>query len=199
VSAMPIPPPASTHYSKRRLNMKSILLVVGIAVLLASPAMAQQQRRPNNATVPDSPSDARASVAGTNTPYRADEGGLYTPSIPTLPTAGIAISKTGAASLLRGIAGGASYGPPACAAPGLHVPQSPPEDPGFLSVKAPHWRGYHHNNHSEKNATRQGDSVPPCRAEWRALHLARALVLPELPPPRRPLRWRSSGRVLHAP
>ena len=61
--------------------MKSILLVVGVAALLASPAMAQQQGRPSNATVPDSSSDARGSVA----PYRANEGGPYTPSIPALP------------------------------------------------------------------------------------------------------------------
>jgi hypothetical protein len=56
-----------------KANLKVILSVVGVATLLAAPAMAQKVR-----TVP---SDARGSVE----PYRANEGGPYTPSIPTLP------------------------------------------------------------------------------------------------------------------
>ena len=56
-----------------KANLKVILSVVGVAALLAAPAMAQKLR-----TVP---SDARGSVA----PYRANEGGPYTPSIATLP------------------------------------------------------------------------------------------------------------------
>jgi hypothetical protein len=56
-----------------KANLKLLLSVVGVATLLAAPAMAQKVR-----TVP---SDARGSVA----PYRANEGGPYTPSIPALP------------------------------------------------------------------------------------------------------------------
>src|SRR6266852_3228410 len=70
------PPPIILN---RRLNMKAILTVVGIAALLASPAMAQQSR-PHNTALPNIPRDARASVA----PYGVNEGGPYTPSIPTL-------------------------------------------------------------------------------------------------------------------
>src|SRR6266446_9769815 len=72
------PPPPTIL--KRRLNMKAILLVAGIAALLASPAMAQQGR-PHNTPQPNIPRDAHASVA----PYGANEGGPYTPSIATLP------------------------------------------------------------------------------------------------------------------
>src|SRR5260221_13551266 len=61
----------------RRLNMKAnlkvILSVIGVAALLAAPAMAQK--------VGTVPSAARGSVA----PYGVNEGGPYTPSIPTLP------------------------------------------------------------------------------------------------------------------
>jgi hypothetical protein len=56
-----------------KTNLKVILSVVGVATLLAAPAMAQKVRTIS--------SDARGSVA----PYRANEGGPYTPSIPTLP------------------------------------------------------------------------------------------------------------------
>jgi opacity protein-like surface antigen len=56
--------------------MKAILLVAGIAALLASPAMAQQTR-PQKTALPNIPKDARASVA----PSGAKEGGPYTPSI----------------------------------------------------------------------------------------------------------------------
>jgi hypothetical protein len=73
------PPPPTIL--KRRLNMKAILLVAGIAALLASPAIAQQGR-PHNTPQPNIPKDARASVAA---PSGANEGGPYTPSAPTLP------------------------------------------------------------------------------------------------------------------
>src|SRR5216684_4957280 len=73
------PPPPTIL--KRRLNMKAILLVAGIAALLASPAMAQQGR-PHNTPQPNIPKDARASVAA---PSGANEGGPYTPSIATPP------------------------------------------------------------------------------------------------------------------
>jgi hypothetical protein len=59
-----------------KTNLKVILSVVGIGALLASPAMAKQIRPAKLLVVP---SDARASVA----PYAANEGGPYTPSIPT--------------------------------------------------------------------------------------------------------------------
>jgi hypothetical protein len=72
------PPPPTIL--KRRLKMKVILLVAGIAALLASPAMAQQGR-PQNTPQPNILKDARASVA----PYGTNEGGPYTPSTPTLP------------------------------------------------------------------------------------------------------------------
>jgi hypothetical protein len=55
-----------------------ILSIVGVAALLVSPAMAQQ-KRPRNAASLAVPSDARASVA----PYSGNEGGPHTPSIPT--------------------------------------------------------------------------------------------------------------------
>jgi hypothetical protein len=57
-------------------NLKMILSVVGVAALLASPATAKQLRPAKLLVVP---SDARASVA----PYGSNEGGPYTPSIPT--------------------------------------------------------------------------------------------------------------------
>ena len=57
-----------------KANLKVILSVVGVAALLASPAMAKQKRQEKLSVVP---SDARASV----TPYGVNEGGTYTPSI----------------------------------------------------------------------------------------------------------------------
>jgi len=59
-----------------KANFKVILSVAGAAALLASPAMAKQMRPAKVLTVP---SDARASVA----PYGVNEGGPYTPSVPT--------------------------------------------------------------------------------------------------------------------
>ena len=59
-----------------KVNFKVILSVVGVAALLASPAMAKQMRPAKVLAVP---SDARASVA----PYGVNEGGPYTPSVPT--------------------------------------------------------------------------------------------------------------------
>ena len=62
-----------------RTNLKVILSTVGVAALLASPAMAKTVRHQH--AVPSTvyiPSDARGSVA----PYGA-EGGPYTPSGPT--------------------------------------------------------------------------------------------------------------------
>jgi hypothetical protein len=59
-----------------KANLKVILSVVGVAALLASPAMAKQVRTAKLSAVP---SDARASVA----PYGVNEGGPYTPSVPT--------------------------------------------------------------------------------------------------------------------
>ena len=59
-----------------KANLRLILSVVGVAALLASPAMAKQVRPAKLLAVP---SDARASVA----PYGLNEGGPYTPSIPT--------------------------------------------------------------------------------------------------------------------
>jgi DMSO/TMAO reductase YedYZ molybdopterin-dependent catalytic subunit len=56
-------------------NLKVILSAVGVAALLASPAMAKQVRPAKLLAVP---SDARASVA----PYGLNEGGPYTPSTP---------------------------------------------------------------------------------------------------------------------
>ena len=59
-----------------KANLKVILSVVGVAALLASPAMAKQMRPAKVLTIP---SDVRASVA----PYGVNEGGPYTPSVPT--------------------------------------------------------------------------------------------------------------------
>ncbi len=61
-----------------RTNLKVILSAVGVAVLLASPAMAKTVRHHHAApsTTVYIPSDARGSVA----PYVAAEGGPYTPS-----------------------------------------------------------------------------------------------------------------------
>ncbi len=59
-----------------KANLKVILSVVGVAALLASPAMAKQKRHEKLLVVP---SDARASVA----PYGLNEGGPYTPSLST--------------------------------------------------------------------------------------------------------------------
>ena len=59
-----------------KANLKVILSVIGVAALLASPAMAKQERPAKLLVVP---SDARASAA----PYGLNEGGPYTPSIPT--------------------------------------------------------------------------------------------------------------------
>ncbi len=61
-------------------NLKVIFSAVGVAALLASPAIAKQTR-PQNTAPSVVPSDARASVS----PSRANEGGPYTPSLPTLP------------------------------------------------------------------------------------------------------------------
>jgi hypothetical protein len=63
-----------------RTNLKVLLSAVGVAALLASPAMAKTVR--HHHTAPSTvyiPNDARASVA----PYSgAFEGGPYTPSMP---------------------------------------------------------------------------------------------------------------------
>jgi hypothetical protein len=59
-----------------KANLKVILSVVGVAALLASPAMAKHVRPAKLLVIP---SDARASAA----PYGANEGGPYTPSLPT--------------------------------------------------------------------------------------------------------------------
>jgi hypothetical protein len=58
-----------------KTNLKVILSAVGVAALLASPAMAKQTRPAKVLVVP---SDARASVP----PYTLNEGGPYTPSAP---------------------------------------------------------------------------------------------------------------------
>jgi len=60
-----------------KANLKVILSVVGVAALSASPAMAKQVRPQKPLAFP---SDARASVA----PHGLNEGGPYTPSLPTL-------------------------------------------------------------------------------------------------------------------
>jgi hypothetical protein len=63
-----------------RTNLKLILSAVGVAALLASPAMAKTVRHHHAApSTVYIPSEARASVA----PYGAFEGGPYTPSMPT--------------------------------------------------------------------------------------------------------------------
>jgi hypothetical protein len=59
-----------------KTNLKVILSIVGVAGLLASPAMAKQMGAAKQLPVP---SDARGSVA----PYWSNEGGAYTPSIPS--------------------------------------------------------------------------------------------------------------------
>lgn len=65
-----------------RTNLKVILSAVGVAALLASPAMAKtvrhQQAAPSTVYVP---SGARGSAASYG--YGANEGGPYTPSAPT--------------------------------------------------------------------------------------------------------------------
>ena len=66
-------------------NMKVILSALGVAALLASPAMAKTL--PQRHVAPSAvyiPNDARASVA----PYGTFEGGPYTPSQPA-PTHGV--------------------------------------------------------------------------------------------------------------
>ena len=57
-----------------KTNLKTILSAIGVAALLASPAMAKTVRHHHYI-----PSDARGSVA----PYGGTEGGPYTPSAPT--------------------------------------------------------------------------------------------------------------------
>jgi hypothetical protein len=59
-----------------KANLKAILSFMGVAALLVSPAMAKTVR-PQTATK-YIPVDARGSV----TPYGANEGGPYTPSLP---------------------------------------------------------------------------------------------------------------------
>jgi hypothetical protein len=64
-----------------RTNLKVILSAVGVAALLASPAMAKTVR--SHAPIKNIPSDARGSVAPL-----MNEGGPYSPSIPTSPYRG---------------------------------------------------------------------------------------------------------------
>ena len=65
-------------------NLKVILSAVGVAALLASPAMAKTVRHHHAArSTVYVPSDARASVVPYGYGYGAAEGGPYTPSIPT--------------------------------------------------------------------------------------------------------------------
>ena len=59
-------------------NLKVILSAIGVAALLASPAMAKNVRHHVAPSTIYVPSDARSSVA----PYGATEGGPYTPSGP---------------------------------------------------------------------------------------------------------------------
>ena len=63
-----------------KVSLNVILSAAGIAALLTSSAMAQQGRHPNNAAPPSVrvPSDARAAVTSP-----ANEGGPYSPSLPT--------------------------------------------------------------------------------------------------------------------
>jgi hypothetical protein len=61
-----------------KTNLNVMLSAIGVAALLASPAMAKQVR-PNVTALSTVPSDARGSVA----PGWQNEGGPYTPSIPT--------------------------------------------------------------------------------------------------------------------
>ncbi len=63
------------------MNLKVIMSAVGVAALLASPAMAKTVRHRHH-VAPSTvyiPSDARGSVA----PSSTFEGGPYTPSMPT--------------------------------------------------------------------------------------------------------------------
>jgi hypothetical protein len=63
-----------------RTNLKVILSTVGVAALLASPAMAKTVRHPHAASsTVYVPSDARGSVAS----FGGIEGGPYTPSMPS--------------------------------------------------------------------------------------------------------------------
>ena len=65
-----------------RTNLKVILSAVGVAALLASPAMAKTVRHHHTArSTVYIPSDARGSVVPYG--YGAAEGGPYTPSAPT--------------------------------------------------------------------------------------------------------------------
>ena len=66
-----------------RTNLKAILSAVGVAALLASPAMAKTVRHDTAGSTVYIPNDARAAVAPYG--YRANEGGAYTPSRPTSP------------------------------------------------------------------------------------------------------------------
>jgi hypothetical protein len=60
-----------------KTNLKVILSAVGVAVTLASPAMAKTVRQHHAApSTVYIPSDARGSIV----PYGASEGGTYTPS-----------------------------------------------------------------------------------------------------------------------
>ena len=61
-----------------KTNLKAILSALGVTALLASPAMAQQVR-PYNAGPVYVPSDARGAIG----PYWGNEGGPYTPAMPT--------------------------------------------------------------------------------------------------------------------
>ena len=63
-----------------RTNLKVILSAVGVAALLASPAMAKTVRHDTARSTVYVPNDARASVAPYG--YWANEGGTYTPSAP---------------------------------------------------------------------------------------------------------------------
>jgi len=65
-----------------KTNLKAILSAIGVAALLASPAMAKTVRHHHAApSTVYIPSDARGSVAAYG--YGASEGGPYTPSVPT--------------------------------------------------------------------------------------------------------------------
>jgi|307.fasta_scaffold100406_2 hypothetical protein len=64
-----------------RTNLKVVLAAVGVAALLASPAVARTVRHHNPSSV-YIPNDARASVAPFGYGVRG-EGGPYTPSGPS--------------------------------------------------------------------------------------------------------------------
>jgi hypothetical protein len=65
-----------------RTNLKVVLSAVGVAALLASPAMAKTVRhQPAAPSTVYLPSDAHGSVAPFG--YGVNEGGPYTPSAPT--------------------------------------------------------------------------------------------------------------------